>query len=265
MSKFKKGDRVRCIEDAAENVTPGSLGTVIENDESSPDVCWDDYNYDWCMEEDEIELVTDKPKRKFKVGDKVRVVKWSQNAIPPGTELTLLKKNKDGDGFRTTGYGAIKERIYIPHMDEVELIEESQEGAPSPFIVKCETKEEWDAVQKKTFENGYKWEVGGATIHSFTHTNRGPHGRGIADYMEEARIAFNSYKKPKRTIMQRLTAALKRRFSKSDRTLYRAGFFNQDLTLTDEGLASLEALLVETHIKELVIEAQEVIDEEEKD
>lgn len=83
MSKFKKGDRVRVTkrEDYVffDVGTVGVIQSINPNDRLSHEVQAGNNGRQWCSEE-QLELVEDKtttkkPKRPFKVGDKVRIIK----------------------------------------------------------------------------------------------------------------------------------------------------------------------------------------------
>jgi hypothetical protein len=65
MAKFKKGDRVRNLEDNG-LVRKGAIGTVDENENSIPWVIWDDpsmiksrHDRRWAQIEEELELINE--------------------------------------------------------------------------------------------------------------------------------------------------------------------------------------------------------------
>lgn len=65
-----------------------------------------------------------------------------------------------------------------------------------------------------------------------------------------------------KTNMNKLGSMFKKLTDKRTQTLYKAGFINGDLELTQVGLKELHVLLFNTKLDELVVVAQEKIDEE---
>ena len=59
--------------------------------------------------------------------------------------------------------------------------------------------------------------------------------------------------------MNKLNAIARRFFSPSLKTLYKAGFVDGNNELTDSGRETLEVIVLEKHLTELVKEAQLVI------
>ena len=66
----------------------------------------------------------------------------------------------------------------------------------------------------------------------------------------------------KKGIMQKLTPMLRRLLDKNTQTLYKAGYINGDLELTDSGRSALNAVLFEENKDALVKLAQESLAEE---
>lgn len=62
----------------------------------------------------------------------------------------------------------------------------------------------------------------------------------------------------------KVTSMVRRLLDKDAQTLVKAGFFNGDLELTDEGKKALFAIMLDANKAALVVEAQEVIDEKDK-
>jgi hypothetical protein len=79
---------------------------------------------------------------------------------------------------------------------------------------------------------------------------------------QKAKLTLNKPNKP--TTMQKLTSMLKRLLDKDAQTLYKAGYIDGDLKITDLGLEALNTIMFDAHKAELVIAAQEEIDEQEK-
>lgn len=63
-------------------------------------------------------------------------------------------------------------------------------------------------------------------------------------------------------MIQTLSSMLKRLLDADSQTLYKAGFINGDLELTDEGEKALMGILFDANKAALVVEAQAVIDDE---
>lgn len=70
--------------------------------------------------------------------------------------------------------------------------------------------------------------------------------------------------KPKKTIMHKLTATLKRVLSPAMQKQYKAGLINGDLELTGEGKVVIWSELQEAHEEALTKEAEDIIEEEKK-
>lgn len=68
----------------------------------------------------------------------------------------------------------------------------------------------------------------------------------------------------KKTNMQKLTSMLKRLLDKDAQKLYRVGFINGDLELTESGRRELWGIIFDTYKKELVEKADEIIKENEQ-
>ena len=64
--------------------------------------------------------------------------------------------------------------------------------------------------------------------------------------------------------MKKLSSIAKRFFTPELKALYKAGFVNGDNELTDLGSEQLEAIVVEKHMDELVIAANNYISEKKK-
>lgn len=68
----------------------------------------------------------------------------------------------------------------------------------------------------------------------------------------------------KKTNMQKLTSMLKRLLDKNAQKLYKVGFINGDLELTESGRRELWGIIFDTYKKELVEKADEIIKENEQ-
>ena len=68
----------------------------------------------------------------------------------------------------------------------------------------------------------------------------------------------------KKNIMQKLTSMLKRLLDKNAQKLYKVGFINGDLELTESGKRELWGIIFDTYKKELVEKAEEIIKENEQ-
>lgn len=66
-------------------------------------------------------------------------------------------------------------------------------------------------------------------------------------------------------IIMKLNSMMKRLLNADVKKLIKAGFMNGDLLLTEEGKNAIYALLVETHKKELVEIAKEIIEEQKEE
>ena len=73
-----------------------------------------------------------------------------------------------------------------------------------------------------------------------------------------------SSSKNKKTTMNKLTSMLKRLLDADSQLLYKAGFLNGDLEITEEGLKELNGILFNAYMPQLVEKAKEIIAEEEK-
>jgi hypothetical protein len=86
-------------------------------------------------------------------------------------------------------------------------------------------------------------------------------GRGGKDDIEN----FGDYKLVKNNNrMQKVSIMMKKLLDKDTQILVKAGFIDGDLNLTTEGLHALNSILFATNKADLVVLAQEAIDEEEK-
>ncbi len=68
-----------------------------------------------------------------------------------------------------------------------------------------------------------------------------------------------------KTIMNKLNSMLKRLLDKDAQALYKVGFLNGDLELTEAGKKELDGIAFETYKAELVKKAEEIIAEEKEE
>ena len=112
------------------------------------------------------------------------------------------------------------------------------------------------------------------TSQSQLHPNRDIHNYEILDQDQivigECNVCFEakdliplSANSLTPSIMQKLSTWMKRNFNASQKTLYKAGFINSDLTPTEKGLTELQALFWSEHEKELVALAEAELKEQE--
>lgn len=83
---------------------------------------------------------------------------------------------------------------------------------------------------------------------------------GSATDLGQYTIVLNQKNNSK--MIQTLSSMLKRLLDADSQTLYKAGFINGDLELTDEGEKALMGILFDANKAALVVEAQAVIDDE---
>lgn len=114
MSKFKIGDRVRVARDEILDLfKPGTEGIIdsISAGYLKYHVKVNDGHTQWCPE-GQLELVTEAPKRPFKVGDKVRIVKQREtllrNSLVPNV-LDSMVYTKEADDRSELPYRCISE------------------------------------------------------------------------------------------------------------------------------------------------------------
>jgi hypothetical protein len=65
--------------------------------------------------------------------------------------------------------------------------------------------------------------------------------------------------------MTRLTTLAKRLFNSNIKTLIKAGFLNKDLSVTERGQAGINAVILESHMEEVVKLAEERIEEDKEE
>lgn len=138
MSDFKVGDRVRVIHTVAGVFfDQGTVGTVksINHTYNQPyNVKSDAGMSQWCSES-QLELVTEAPKRPFKVGDKVRIVKQRKSnisffgvryipSILDDTVYTISKVDNSCLPYSCHKEGKILD--YWCTAEQLELVEESR-------------------------------------------------------------------------------------------------------------------------------------------
>jgi len=83
---------------------------------------------------------------------------------------------------------------------------------------------------------------------------------GFEDYFLE--VVETTQTNNKKSFMKNLTPMLKTLLDKPARTLFKAGYINGDLELTEEGRSALNTILFNANKVALVKMAQEVLDEE---
>lgn len=71
------------------------------------------------------------------------------------------------------------------------------------------------------------------------------------------------YIKPKKTLMNKVSTMMKKLLDADTQTLVKAGYLNGDLDLTDKGKTALNTIVFMANKADLVVSAQEAIDEEE--
>lgn len=133
MSKFKKGDRVRVIKEYPNTYWNIGMEGVIEYLRDSPlkyHVMGDKGRFHNLAEE-QLELVTEAPKRPFKVGDKVRIVKQritSSGHLSPSildsTVYTIKADDRSELPYRCVSEDEIKD--YWCTAAQLELVEEKR-------------------------------------------------------------------------------------------------------------------------------------------
>lgn len=101
--------------------------------------------------------------------------------------------------------------------------------------------------------------------HSFTYTDWNG-VEGTLEILEQINPSESVATTPKKTSkMQKLTATFKRLTDKPTQTLFKAGFVDGDLELTEAGREALLSLMLAENKEALVALAQEAIDEEKED
>lgn len=88
---------------------------------------------------------------------------------------------------------------------------------------------------------------------------------GTYTYSTSFYADFPATEEPKKTLMQKLTTTLKRVLNSNMQALYKAGYINGDLELTDTGRRALNTLMLELHEEALAKMAQEDLKEMEKE
>lgn len=154
------------------------------------------------------------------------------------------------------------------------------------LIISCKTKSEYmrmldifhDGTQNTSRNNwdGY-WsternisinvinkKINGYSISEFYKENYKQGDHYYDDYIliDSAEIKNKDNKVNKKTIMKSLTPMLKTMLDKKGRTLYKAGFLNGELELTEEGKNALNTIVFEANKDELVKLAEEKLSEE---
>lgn len=210
MAKFKKGDRVRaltthdCASHPINNHKKGDVFTIREVQKKTGFITFEEKHHHYTDDCSGWELVepTYQPITP-KVGERYRVIKHPRcgniTTFPVGSTIKLEKyEGKVGvwNGKRITPVDYTTEYL--------ELVEEPKRKIEIP--ANYYSVPEWKFDQRETIEKIYReW------------------------------IAPELNNKPKQTIMQKLTSALKRALSADKQTLYKAGLINGGLDLSSEG------------------------------
>jgi len=229
MAKFKKGDRVRFIEEdnydniyylkGSEAVVHSEVNTVVTLNDSS------------LIYADKLKLITDYQPITPKVGEMYRVVKQNKGYIKatPGIIITLLKDDKSD----------------LPYLWSFSDNQSTEYMNRYDFV----TTEYLELVEEELPVNRH------VDIH------------WSDKYHPEHRPEHRPIKKTKLTTMQKLTSALKRVLSADKQTLYKAGVIGGDLELSPQGKEKYVVALFNNEgdhkkaVAEMVAMAQTELDE----
>lgn len=254
MAKFKKGDRVKMIEEKLSEYghAPDSYGTVME-DSCCPYVRWDndDYNIAGYVErldsrvksvmESNLELI-----KKFKVGDLIRVTDPASGNFKVGEMVTV--KSVDPNPKTKYPYMATngKEQYWCNGEPA-----DGVRGVQSDMAMIDEVE---DTIQLKN-----SWSTG-MYDHLF-------YGRRKNEEWKILRMGIDDGFKNdnKQPIMTKLTNAFKKFLSPSLKAQVEAGFRGSDLELTPEGNRTLMEIVAEKFDKEFTDKAKERVAEEKKE
>lgn len=217
MSKFKKGDKVKCLRGFDKGTEVGDIATVTSLNGDYVRVNGHANGY----VENHYELIQD---TKFKVGDRVRVLKA---LVTPSLEGTIRTITSIEDGMTVVDGSPIG---WSEPKDCLELITEE----PPLICIGDDDYKLPNDIDLSSIEPGQ--------IIPMEKINKD-----------------NKFK----TIMKKLTPMLKRMLDKKAQTLYKAGYINGDLELTETGRDALQTITFDTHRDALVTSATEALKEEE--
>ncbi len=226
---MKVGDKVKVVK-CDGNKHEGKIGNILKNDSKYIHVDFEGTGvfFDSCSAL-EVEPVSEIPKREFKVGDRVRVIRGVQDGeegkiikIDPFGRLTIGVELYNNSQNMAANCG-INGWWLTP--DNLELIE-----SPKEKEVKEEKAEEDTVWFTKT---------GWYTIKSEPETIDSP--------------------KPKKQLMKKVSVLARKLFDADTRALVEASFLNDDLTLASNGKEALLNLLFLEYKKELAVEARRAI------
>lgn len=140
MAKFKKGDRVRCIEDGSQ-ISMGETGT-IEQDNSKMPFIRNDNGKKACAHEKKLKLITDTyTPLTPKVGQKFRVIKevriWHGEKVPFTDDIEVVDVNQEEQRVNVKHISGKSYAILNDHLT-TEYLEPVEEGViiESGFIRK---------------------------------------------------------------------------------------------------------------------------------
>jgi len=256
MAKFKKGDRVRFIEEYKYRDMDYSKGSeaVVQSEEY--DVVT--LNESGLVYADKLELITDYQPITPKVGERYRVVKQNKEYLQatPGRIIKLLEDDKSDLPYLWL-FSDNQDTKYMNKYDFVtteylELVEEEQHTGAALTVTQTNVNDVMNQAMRAMDMASKPFYVTGMDI-----------GK-----MEPGSIfKMPTINKTKQTTMQKLTPALKRVLSADKQTLYKAGVIGSDLELTTRGQSNYTDALFNNEgdhkkaVAEMVAMAQAELDE----
>jgi len=260
--KFRKGDRVTLIKESSfsANAKLGEYATILENS-SAP---WMEFDrnvgslhknlggkkgYTVCVSEDDLELIslTKESMDKFKVGDRVR----STYEGTDGQEGIIVEKSHGSNWIVSGIFGGARETGNLIQAEHYLTLVESNNNKPMKYKV---------GNRLRNSESGKIITITGIRDHEYCYTLEGNnHCREV--HLNKYYTLLTKDNKIK-TTMKKLTSMMRKAFSPELQKLYKAGFINGDVEITEEGRSELWTLVFDAHYKELVVLAQEKLKEE---
>ena len=300
MSKFKKGDRVRVLKrpNSWASIRDGKYPlrqtfpmdvTVERVETASHGFQFLANGYGWSGSTNNMEcyeLITEEPK--FKVGDRVRFFK----ADPSGCEGIIVETeiNEEGVSTQKIEFTKIGDRNWQGKGDFVVggILDRNNDWSDYFELIDPEEnsiKDIWGGdVGKVPVANQEPFVVSGSVVINSQLTDLGSGGIVQIETNPNPDMSWfykkwidsvakdyqTNYVEPIKkdniiTKMKKLTPMLKRMLDKKAQTLYKAGYINGDLELTEDGRNALNTITFDTHRDALVTAAKEALEEEKED
>jgi hypothetical protein len=251
MNKFKAGDKVRNKATGAIKTVRAVPGMDEYDDRHFADASkgfTDEYSWNY---QRNYELVSETPKREFKVGDRVKTL--------VDGEMDKTHKGETGVVGSISNFGkpirVIFDDCHHDVEDKYDWFDSEDLELLEPTVK--EVKEEKADIGALTFADIYK-----TTIKHIDETTTAP------NYVTFDWGSFGGgidIVKPKQPLMKKVSTLAKKLFDADTRALVESRFLNDDLTLSSTGKDALLDYLFLDYKKEMATEARRVIRAAKKD